>query len=269
MFMDVSKPLKSGGRLRIAVVGTGISGLSAGWLLAQRHDVTVFEADARPGGHSHTVETGPQGDPTPVDTGFIVYNEPTYPNLTALFAHLGVATKASEMSFSVSLDGGKLEYAGNDLAGLFAQKRNVVNLRFWSMLRDLLRFYRNAPARSSVDGRRDAGRLSRSNQLWRGVPAGSSLSDGGGDLVPARRRGRRLSRRLFRRLLPQPRPAPDRRAGRSGAPSKAAPQTYVEALCASFRGPPSARDPVLASAASRMGPSFGRETAMRGVSTKS
>lgn len=113
--------------LKIAVVGTGIAGLSAGWLLAQRHDVTVFEADNRIGGHSHTVQAGG----APVDTGFIVYNEATYPNLTALFAHLGVPTKASDMSFSVSMDDGQLEYAATNLAGLFAQRSNLASPRFW------------------------------------------------------------------------------------------------------------------------------------------
>ncbi len=132
-------------RKTIAVVGTGISGLSAAWLLSQRHDVTVFERDVRTGGHSNTVVVEGQGGPIPVDTGFIVYNEATYPNLTALFAHLGVPTARSEMSFSVSLDGGRLEYSGSGLAGLLAQRRNLVRPRFWSMLRDLTRFYREAP----------------------------------------------------------------------------------------------------------------------------
>lgn len=126
---------------RIAIIGAGISGLAAAWLLSRTHEVTLYEAAPRLGGHSHTVEA--QG--VPVDTGFIVYNEPAYPNLTALFAHLGVATQASNMSFSVSLRNPALEYAGSDLAGLFAQKRNLLNPRFFAMLRDLVRFYREAP----------------------------------------------------------------------------------------------------------------------------
>jgi predicted NAD/FAD-binding protein len=129
------------GSLDIAVVGSGISGLSAAWLLSRRHRVTLYEAESRLGGHSHTVEA--QG--VPVDTGFIVYNERTYPNLTALFAHLDVPTKPTEMSFAVSLDHGRLEYAGTDLGGLLAQKRNLIRPRFWSMMRDLVRFYREAP----------------------------------------------------------------------------------------------------------------------------
>ena len=97
---------------------------------------------------------------TPVDTGFIVYNEVTYPNLTALFAHLGVATRASDMSFAVSLDGGRLEYGGNDLRGLFGQPINLIRPRFWSMLRDLRRFYRDAPGPGrSAAGAYVAGRI--------------------------------------------------------------------------------------------------------------
>ena len=127
--------------LDIAVIGSGISGLAAAWLLSRRHRVTLYEADSRVGGHSHTVEA--MG--TPVDTGFIVYNEATYPNLTALFAHLNVPNTPTEMTFAVSLDDGRLEYSGTDLGGLFAQRRNIVSPRFWSMLRDLERFYRRAP----------------------------------------------------------------------------------------------------------------------------
>jgi len=119
--------------------------MSATWLLNHRHDVTVYERAPRLGGHSNTVEVDTASGTIPVDTGFIVYNPLNYPNLTALFDHLGVATKPSDMSFGVSLAGGRLEYAGGNLAGLFAQKRNLLRPRFWSMLRDLLRFYREAP----------------------------------------------------------------------------------------------------------------------------
>jgi predicted NAD/FAD-binding protein len=135
-----------GRTLDIAVVGSGISGLSAAWLLSKRHRVTLYEAASRAGGHSNTVEAAG----TAVDTGFIVYNETTYPNLTALFAHLEVPTKASEMSFAVSLDNGAFEYAGTDLSGLFGQRRNLVRPRFWSMLRDLRRFYAEAPVKVSA-----------------------------------------------------------------------------------------------------------------------
>lgn len=127
--------------LDIAVVGSGISGLSAAWLLSKRHRVVLYEADERLGGHSHTVDAAGLA----VDTGFIVFNENTYPNLSALFDHIGVATKCSDMSFAVSLDDGRLEYSGTGLLGLFAQGRNTVSPRFWMMLRDLVRFYREAP----------------------------------------------------------------------------------------------------------------------------
>ncbi|MFL5255836.1 MAG: NAD(P)/FAD-dependent oxidoreductase [Rhodopila sp.] len=132
----------------IAVVGSGIAGLSAAWLLNQRHRVTLYESESRPGGHSNTVEVPTASGPVAVDTGFIVFNEHTYPNLTALFDHLDVPTQQSDMSFAVSLDHGQTEYAGTDAFGLFAQRRNLLRPRFWSMLNDLRRFYRDAPALS-------------------------------------------------------------------------------------------------------------------------
>lgn len=134
------------------MVGTGIAGLSAAWLLAGRHELTVFESDARIGGHSNTVDVPDARGLLPVDTGFIVYNEPAYPNLSALFRHLEVPTSASDMSFAVSLDNGALEYAGTDLRGLFAQKRNLLRPRFWSMLQELLRFYKEAPRDAPLAG---------------------------------------------------------------------------------------------------------------------
>lgn len=137
---------------RIAVVGTGIAGLSCAWLLSPRHEVTVFESESRIGGHSHTVDAPGRDGMVPVDTGFIVYNEPAYPNLTELFRHLSVPTAASDMSFAVSLDAGEVEYAGTDLRRLFAQKRNLARPRFWAMLRDLLRFYREAPRDAQAAG---------------------------------------------------------------------------------------------------------------------
>ena len=112
-------------RLKVAIIGTGISGMSAAWLISQRHYVTIYERDERLGGHSHTVDA-PNGNTTiPVDTGFIVYNEKTYPNLTALFAHLDVATEPSDMSFAVSLDGGELEYSGGKIWPVCAETQCV------------------------------------------------------------------------------------------------------------------------------------------------
>lgn len=119
--------------------------MAAAWLLSSGHEVTVYERADRIGGHSNTVDARTPGGPVPVDTGFIVYNEQTYPNLTALFDYLDVPSEATEMSLGVSLRDGELEYAGENLATVFAQKRNILSPRFWSMLRDLRRFYRDAP----------------------------------------------------------------------------------------------------------------------------
>ncbi len=130
-----------GKTFNIAVIGSGISGLSAAWLLSKRHRVSLFESDDRLGGHSHTVDIGG----LPVDTGFIVFNDSTYPNLTALLQHIGIPSQRSDMSFAVSLDDGRLEYSGTGILGLFAQGRNAVSPRFWRMLTDLVRFYRAAP----------------------------------------------------------------------------------------------------------------------------
>jgi predicted NAD/FAD-binding protein len=127
-------------RLRIAVIGSGISGASAAWALNPVHDVTLFEKNSRPGGHTATVDVDYGGKHISVDTGFIVYNECNYPNLTALFAELDVATHASDMSFSLSLDEGRLEWSGCGLSSLFAQKRNLLRPSFLLMIREILRF---------------------------------------------------------------------------------------------------------------------------------
>lgn len=130
------------GRLKIAVVGSGISGASAAWALRDFHDVTLYEADKRPGGHTATIDIDYDGTPLSVDTGFIVYNELNYPNLTALFEHLDVKTHDSDMSFALSLDYGRLEWGGDNLKTLFAQKRNLLRPSFLLMLREILRFNR-------------------------------------------------------------------------------------------------------------------------------
>lgn len=131
--------------LKIAVIGSGISGLSSAWLLSQQHQVTLFEKDDRLGGHSNTVDVSHGAGNLAVDTGFIVYNPVNYPNLVNFFATLGVQSRETDMSFGVSLDQGRLEYSGTSLQGLLAQKRNLARPRFWSMLLDLSRFYREAP----------------------------------------------------------------------------------------------------------------------------
>lgn len=132
-------------RQSIAVIGSGIAGMSAAWLLSQKHDVTVYEKNGRLGGHSNTVIVNTSLGPTPVDTGFIVFNDATYPNLIALFAHLGVQTKMSDMSFGVSLNGGRTEYSSVGAGAFLGGGRNLISPRFWSMTWDLLRFYRSAP----------------------------------------------------------------------------------------------------------------------------
>lgn len=128
----------------IAVIGGGIAGLGAAWALSRHHRVTLFDRDSRFGGHANTVDMVVDGATVPVDTGFIVYNELNYPNLVALFRHLGVTTVASDMSFGVSLDGGRVEYSGGDVRGLFAQRRNSLRPRFWRMISDIRRFYSSA-----------------------------------------------------------------------------------------------------------------------------
>ncbi len=137
--------------LNIAVVGAGISGLSAAWLLSKRHRVVVYESGSFAGGHSNTIDVSDERGVFGVDTGFIVYNPPNYPNLCALFDHLNVPSKTAPMTFSVSLDGGGYEYSGTRLGGIFGQPSNLLNREHWRMLNDVLRFFKNAP--------RDAERL--------------------------------------------------------------------------------------------------------------
>lgn len=129
---------------RIAVVGAGISGLACADLLSRAHDVTVYEAAPRPGGHARTLAVKHGGRQVAVDTGFIVYNEVNYPLLTRMFAAMGVATHESNMSFGVRYGDGELEFCSSSLAGLFAQKRNLASPRYIGMLRDILKFFREA-----------------------------------------------------------------------------------------------------------------------------
>ena len=135
---------------RIAVIGAGISGLGAAHALAADHRVTLFEAGPRLGGHARTVVAGKRGD-QPVDTGFIVFNHATYPNLVDLFHAIDVPTAESNMSFAASIGGGRIEYALNDLNGLFGQRRNAADPRFLGMLRDILRFNAKAEACTAAD----------------------------------------------------------------------------------------------------------------------
>ena len=131
--------------MRIAVVGSGIAGLSAAWLLHKEHEVTLLEKDNRFGGHAHTIKVKQDAatDPVSVDSGFIVYNNYNYPNLIGLFDALEVKTQGTEMSFGLSLSDGHFEYAGS-LRGLFAQPLNFMKPKYWRLLADLFRFYRTA-----------------------------------------------------------------------------------------------------------------------------
>jgi len=132
--------------LKIAVIGTGIAGNYAAWRLAKEHDITVFEAKSRIGGHTNTVDVEHQGRHFPVDTGFIVYNDVTYPNFLRMLDELGVESQESTMSFSVRCERTGLEYNGANLNSLFAQRRNLLRPSFWRMLGDILRFNREAPS---------------------------------------------------------------------------------------------------------------------------
>ncbi len=133
-------------RLKIAVIGTGIAGNYAAHKLADHHDITVFEADSRIGGHTNTIDVDVGGQTFAVDTGFIVFNDVTYPNFLTLLDDLGVDSQESSMSFSVSCRRTGLEYNGASLSALFAQRRNLLRPTFWRMLSDILRFNREAPA---------------------------------------------------------------------------------------------------------------------------
>jgi predicted NAD/FAD-binding protein len=132
--------------MRVAVVGSGIGGLSAAWLLSRRHEVVLYEANACLGGHTDTHRVEVEGRTLAVDTGFIVHNPVHYPLLTRLFDELGVASQPTTMSFSVQDAATGLEYNATTLDTLFCQRRNLVSPRFWGLLRDLARFYRAAPA---------------------------------------------------------------------------------------------------------------------------
>jgi predicted NAD/FAD-binding protein len=168
--------------VKLAVVGTGISGMVAARRLAADHDVTVFEAAPYLGGHTNTVDVEEDGRGLAVDTGFIVFNEKTYPAFCALLSELGVAWKPSDMSFSVRNEKSGLEYNGTSLDGLLAQRTNALRPSFWRMIRDILRFYREAPAvlededdRTTLGEFLERGRYSRAFVEDHLVPMGSAV----------------------------------------------------------------------------------------------
>src|SRR6476469_9564742 len=136
--------------MKIAIVGTGVSGLFAAHMLHPRHEITVFESDTRIGGHANTVDVEVGGQSVAVDTGFIVYNDRNYPGFRALLDQLGVATQPTEMRFSVSDSRTGLEFRGSNLNSIFAQRRNLANPSFLRLLADVTRF--NRAARRLVAG---------------------------------------------------------------------------------------------------------------------
>jgi predicted NAD/FAD-binding protein len=170
--------------VRIAIVGSGIAGLGSARLLQrQGHAVTLYEAAPRLGGHSHTVDVTLEGVTAPVDTGFLVFNDRTYPRLTALFDELGVASTASEMSFAVRLDAHRLEWAGTNLAPLFAQPGNALRPAYWRMLGDIVRFNRETKAMLAQDALwsislgeyLDQGRFSSPFRDWYLLPMAAAI----------------------------------------------------------------------------------------------
>ena len=140
-------PFDFSNKKRIAIIGGGISGLAAAYELSAHRNVTLFEASKRLGGHARTVLAGKNNDIV-VDTGFIVFNYPNYPNLTRMFAELDVPVKKSNMNFSASIGNGKIEYGLRSFKALFAQKRNIMRPAFWRMLADIARFNKNAVSMS-------------------------------------------------------------------------------------------------------------------------
>lgn len=132
--------------MRVAVVGSGIAGLSSAWLLSRQHEVVLFESEARLGGHTHTHDVEQAGKRYRVDTGFIVHNTHNYPLLTRMFDELGVASKDTTMSFGAQVEATGLEYNATNLDALFCQRRNLLSPSFIRMVREILRFYREAGA---------------------------------------------------------------------------------------------------------------------------
>jgi uncharacterized protein len=229
--------------VKIAIVGSGIGGNVAAYHLCRDHEISVFEADGHIGGHTHTHEIEHEGLPMAVDTGFIVCNDRNYPRFLSLLAELGVELQPSEMSFSVQTPDG-LEYNGTTLDSLFAQRRNLVRPAFWRMIRDILRFNREAPRllewRSdsvTLGEYLDAHRYSRQFLEHYILPMGAAIWSAGTDTI------RRFPARYFVRFFHQHGmltvdDRPQWRTVRGGS------ARYVERLTAPFRDRIRLRTPV-------------------------
>ncbi len=169
--------------MKVGVIGAGISGLGAAWLLSPANEVDLFEADARLGGHAHTHDVTLDGQTAPADTGFMVYNERTYPNLIRFFERLGVSHAESDMSFSVQCPEESVEWAGNSLDSIFAQRTNLISPGFLRMLVDIVRFSTMAErllADESVDPLTlgellERERLGKGFTDWYLIPMGSAI----------------------------------------------------------------------------------------------
>jgi hypothetical protein len=179
--------------MKIAVVGSGISGLAAAWLLDRKHEVHLIEKQTRLGGHTHTVVHDLGGRKLPLDTGFIVYNESTYPNLTRVFAELEVETRLSEMSFSVSCSDPDIEFASYGLDGLFAQRSLIFSASYLRLLVDVVRFGRrgrrvlasSADPHATIADFLEAGRFSEQFARLYLLPMTSAIWSSGSDLAAA------------------------------------------------------------------------------------
>jgi len=170
--------------MKIAIIGSGIAGLTCAYLLNRQHDIQVYEASDWIGGHTHTVDVTVNGRTYAIDTGFIVFNDWTYPNFIRLLNQIGVGFKPTEMSFSVSDPSTGVEYNGHDLNTLFAQRRNLLSPAFWGMLRDILRFNRQSQddlANGRIGGEMTLGEYLERNGYGRRfidhyiVPMGSAI----------------------------------------------------------------------------------------------
>lgn len=169
--------------MKIAIVGTGISGLTAAYMLHRQHDVHVFEANNYIGGHTNTILVKEGNKEIPVDTGFIVFNENNYPNLCGLFDALDVESRKSDMSFSVHCEKTGLEYNGTDFNRLFSQRKNIINPAFWRMLKDIIRFNEESPVvlRDGIDDTITVAEFAEKNKFsekfieYYLVPLGASL----------------------------------------------------------------------------------------------